>query len=166
MGICYADYLHGRSAVPQADYIDQVLVNLFREPLGQPMTHSGAKGLFDRLAQRADLIARPHMIRHSAATEWVRQDTDRSVVSDLLGHVSESSMAPYVHVDECSRRAAVEPRSSRDRAAIEPRNVQPTTMPGLRHRLCQRPRSSPRGWPAPPPPAVTAGGRFGSLWAG
>ncbi|MFF5567577.1 tyrosine-type recombinase/integrase [Streptomyces sp. NPDC012829] len=142
--------------------MDQVLVNLFREPLGQPMTHSGAKGLFDRLAQRADLIARPHMIRHSAATEGVRQDTDRSVVSDLLGHASESSMAPYVHVDECSRRAAVEPRSSRDRAAQRSADdhAGPTT-PTLSAATFISP------WMAgTSPPAVTAGGRFGSLWAG
>ncbi|MEV5043469.1 tyrosine-type recombinase/integrase [Streptomyces griseoincarnatus] len=115
LGICYADYLHERSAVPQADFTEQVLVNLFREPLGQAMTYSGVKGLFDRLARRADLIARPHMIRHSAATEWIRQGTDRSVVSDLLGHMSESSMAPYVHVDEGSRRAAVERADARRR---------------------------------------------------
>ena len=55
------------------------------------------------------------MIRHSAATEWIRQGADRSVVSDLLGHMSESSMAPYVHVDEGSRRAAVERADARRR---------------------------------------------------
>ncbi|MFQ6144662.1 tyrosine-type recombinase/integrase [Streptomyces seoulensis] len=66
-------------------------------------------------AVQADLVARPHMIRHSAATEWIRQGTDRSVVSDLRGHMSESSMAPYVHVDEGSRRAAVERADARRR---------------------------------------------------
>lgn len=115
LGICYAGHLHERSAVPQADFTEQVLVNLFREPLGPAMTYSGAEGLFGRLAGRADLMARPHMIRHSAATEWIRQGTDRSVVSDLLGHMSESSMAPYVHVDEGSRRAAVERADARCR---------------------------------------------------
>ncbi|MFQ6144667.1 tyrosine-type recombinase/integrase [Streptomyces seoulensis] len=54
LGICYADYLHERSAVAQADVTEQVLVNLFREPLGQAMTYSGVKGLFDRLARRAE----------------------------------------------------------------------------------------------------------------
>lgn len=47
-GICYADYLHERSAVPQADFTEQVLANLLPEPLGQAMTYSGVKGLFDR----------------------------------------------------------------------------------------------------------------------
>jgi hypothetical protein len=114
LGVCYADYLYERSAIPQADCTEQVLVNLFREPLGQAMTYSGVKGLFDRLARRADLIARPHMICHSAATEWIRQGTDRSVVSDLLGHTCPSRPWPHMSTStRGSRRAAVERADAR-----------------------------------------------------
>ncbi|WP_405674583.1 tyrosine-type recombinase/integrase [Streptomyces canus] len=94
---CYADYLYERAALPEAEFTEQVLVNLFRAPLGRAMTYSNAKDLFDRLARAADLIARPHMVRHGAATHWIRGGTDRSVVSDLLGHLSDSSMSVYVH---------------------------------------------------------------------
>nr|WP_249938732.1 tyrosine-type recombinase/integrase [Streptomyces mirabilis] len=105
---CYADYLYERAAVPEAEFTEQVLVNLFRAPLGRAMTYSNAKDLFDRLARAADLIARPHMVRHGAATHWIRGGTDRSVVSDLLGHLSDSSMSVYVHASDDDKRAAVE----------------------------------------------------------
>lgn len=92
---CYTDYLFERAAVPEAEFTEEVLVNLFRAPLGRAMTYSNTKDLFDRLARRADLIARPHMVRHGAATEWIRQGHDRAVVKDLLGHESDSSMSVY-----------------------------------------------------------------------
>ncbi len=117
LGACYADYLYERAAVPQAEGTVQVLVNLFREPRGRAMTYSSVKGLFDRLARRADLTARPHMLRHGAATEWISQGTDRSVVKDLLGHVSDSSMDAYVHVSDGAKRAAVERADARRRGA-------------------------------------------------
>jgi integrase/recombinase XerD len=115
LGTCYADYLHERAMVPQADDTVQVLVNLFREPLGRAMSYSSVKGLFDRLAQRAGLVARPHMLRHGAATEWIRQGTDRAVVKELLGHVSDSSMNVYIHVPDGAKRAAVERADARRR---------------------------------------------------
>ncbi|GAA1563152.1 site-specific integrase [Dactylosporangium maewongense] len=115
LGVCYADYLHERAMVPQAEGTMQVLANLFREPLGRAMSYSSVKGLFDRLAQRSNLIARPHMLRHGAATEWIRQGTDRAVVKELLGHVSDSSMNVYIHVPDGAKRAAVERADARRR---------------------------------------------------
>ncbi|MEY9987982.1 integrase/recombinase XerD [Streptomyces sp. V4I8] len=112
---CYTDYLYERAAIPEAEFTEQVLVNLFRAPLGRAMTYSNAKDLFDRLARRADLIARPHMVRHGAATEWIRQGHDRAVVKDLLGHESDSSMGVYVHTSDEERRAAVERADARRR---------------------------------------------------
>jgi integrase len=112
----YADYLHERSLVAAAEDCDQVFVNLFRAPLGRPMTYSSAKDLFDRLARDADLIARPHMIRHSTATQWIRQGVGRDVVQELLGHASESSMAPYIHASDQEKREAVERVEARRRA--------------------------------------------------
>jgi integrase/recombinase XerD len=115
LGVCYADYLYERAAVGRADDTEQVLVNLFREPLGRAMTYSSVKGLFDRLARRTGLVARPHMLRHGAATEWIRQGTDRAVVKDLLGHLSDSSMDVYIHVSDDARRSAVERADARRR---------------------------------------------------
>ncbi|WP_433259369.1 tyrosine-type recombinase/integrase (plasmid) [Streptosporangium sp. CA-135522] len=104
----YTNYLHERHQVLEARMSDFVFVNLFRAPLGQPMRYGNAKGMFDRLAKAAEFIARPHLLRHSAATRMVRSGTRREVVQDILGHVSPSSMDPYLHASDQDKREAVE----------------------------------------------------------
>ncbi|WP_308380150.1 tyrosine-type recombinase/integrase [Streptomyces sp. ISL-43] len=104
----YAEYAHERERIPEAAESDMVFVNLFRAPLGRPMSYPNAKDLFDRLAAKVGFAARPHMLRHTAATRWVRNDTPRDVVQNLLGHVSPSSMDPYVHATDTDKRAAVD----------------------------------------------------------
>jgi integrase/recombinase XerD len=103
----YADYQHERFELISDDS-DMVFVNLYRLPLGRPMTYSNTKDLFDRLASRAGFPVRPHMLRHSAATAWIRGGIPRDVVQDLLGHVSGSSMEPYLHPTSQDKRDAVE----------------------------------------------------------
>ncbi|WP_141727091.1 tyrosine-type recombinase/integrase, partial [Streptomyces griseus] len=56
----------------------------------------------------AGFEARPHMLRHTAATTWIRNKVPRDVVQNLMGHVSESSMEPYVHATDEDKREAVE----------------------------------------------------------
>ncbi|WP_081952557.1 tyrosine-type recombinase/integrase [Kitasatospora phosalacinea] len=104
----YTDYRHERDAVPEATGGDMVFVNLFRPPLGRAMSYPNTKDMFDRLARAARHPARPHMLRHSAATAWLREGTDRDVVQYLLGHVSPLSMDRYRHVDDTETRAAVD----------------------------------------------------------
>ncbi|BBJ42674.1 integrase [Streptomyces antimycoticus] len=104
----YAEYMQERDRVLEAAEVDFVFVNLFRQPLGRPMRYGNAKELFDRLAKSAGFVARPHMLRHSAATRWVRSGVARDVVQDLLGHVSPSSMEPYLHHSDQDKREAVE----------------------------------------------------------
>ncbi|MGJ5749841.1 tyrosine-type recombinase/integrase [Streptomyces puniciscabiei] len=66
------DYQYERGQVAAAGMTDMVFVNLFRAPLGRPMTYHNAKDMFDQLAHRAGFAARPHMLRHSAATTQER----------------------------------------------------------------------------------------------
>jgi site-specific recombinase XerD len=70
--LAYRDYQWERAEVPAADECDMVFVNLFRAPLGRPMSYPNAKQLFDRLAKWAEIVVRPHMLRHTAATEPAR----------------------------------------------------------------------------------------------
>lgn len=112
----YCDYALERDLVPEAANCGLVLVNLFHAPLGKPMKYDNAKEIFDRLATRAGIVARPHMLRHSAATYWLRAGTDRSVVQDLLGHASQRSTERYTHVDDKDKRAAVEAVARRKEA--------------------------------------------------
>jgi integrase len=104
----YTDYQHERNPVAEAAETGMVFVNLFRPPLGRAMTYPNAKNVFDRLARRAGHPARPHMLRHSAATHWLRGGVDRDVVQKLLGHASPLSMDRYRHIDESETRAAVD----------------------------------------------------------
>jgi integrase/recombinase XerD len=112
----YADYQHERDLAGQADSCGMVFVNLFRPPLGAPMTYGNARDVFGRLARRAGFAARPHMLRHSAATRWLDDGAGRDVVQVLLGHVSPSSTARYIHVSDHRLREAVE-RAARPGAA-------------------------------------------------
>jgi integrase len=104
----YTDYQYERDRVPQASAQPMVFANLFRSVRGGPMTYPNRKEMFDRLACTVGHACRPHMLRHSAATRWLRDGVDRDVVQRLLGHVSPLSMEAYRTVDDAEMRAAVE----------------------------------------------------------
>lgn len=104
----YAVYLHERSGFPDAERCDFVFVNLFKPPVGEPMKYNNAKKLFDRLSGTSGFTARPHMLRHSAASRWLADGAPRDVVQALLGHVSPASMEVYLHPTDAAKRAAVE----------------------------------------------------------
>jgi len=56
------------------------------------MTLPGGEGLSsDRWARSCGFPVRPHMMRHTAATNWIRAGVDLDVVRALLGHVSLAS---------------------------------------------------------------------------
>ena len=104
----YADYQHERDGLAGGDGTDLVLVNLYHEPLGAPMTYWAVKGFFGRLARECGFPVRPHMLRHTAATSWVRAGTDLDVVQALLGHASLASTTVYLHARDEDKRRAVE----------------------------------------------------------
>jgi integrase len=105
----YADYAHERFERLGVDESSPlVFVNLYRPPLGAGMRYHNVRELFTRLTRATGLTARPHLLRHTAATTWLRQGTPRDTVQQLLGHVSPSSMQPYVHPSEADKREAVE----------------------------------------------------------
>ena len=104
----YADYQHERAALAGEDGTEMTLVNLYREPRGAPMTYWAARRFFDRLARECGFPVRPHMMRHSAATNWVRAGVDLDVVQALLGHASLASTTVYLHARDEDKRRAVE----------------------------------------------------------
>jgi site-specific recombinase XerD len=104
----YADYQHERVELVGDEGTEMVLVNLYHQPLGAPMTYRAAKGFFDRLAGECGFPVRPHMLRHSAATNWVRAGVDLDVVRALLGHASLASTTVYLHARDEDKRRAVE----------------------------------------------------------
>lgn len=104
----YADYQFERAEVVGEEGTDMVLVNLYHEPRGAPMGYRAAKGFFDRVATECGFPVRPHMLRHTAATNWVRAGVDLDVVQALLGHASLASTTVYLHARDQDKRRAVE----------------------------------------------------------
>jgi integrase/recombinase XerD len=103
----YADYQHERDRLA-GDGSEMVLVNLYHAPLGAAMSYRAAKGFFDRLARGCGFPVPPHMLRHTAATDWVRAGADLDVVRALLGHASLASTSVYLHARDEDKRRAVE----------------------------------------------------------
>lgn len=114
----YADYAHERhQRLGEQDRSPLVFVNLYRPPLGGAVSYQNIKGMFDRLADATGLTVRPHLLRHTAATTWLRQGTPRDTVQELLGHVSPASMQPYTHPNEQDKRTAIEQGAAWARSA-------------------------------------------------
>ena len=105
----YTDYLHERSVrVPDSSCVF-VFANIYwRDDPDTPMRYSNAKRCTNRLAKAARVELRPHVLRHTAATEWVHSDVEIDTVQELLGHRSPQSTAIYLHSSEGAKREAVE----------------------------------------------------------
>ena len=104
----YADYQYERDEVGAAADSDMVFVNIYRAPLGAGMRYSNAYALFGRLSTKVGFPAHPHMLRHTAATQWMENGAARDTVQRLLGHVSPVSMERYLHPTNATKRQAVE----------------------------------------------------------
>jgi site-specific recombinase XerD len=106
--MCHDAYRFERDAVPLAAESDYLLVNLWRAPLGHALSSDSIEQLFVRLSARVGFRARPHMLRHSFASEVALITKDPAVVKELLGHASVTSSDPYIHARWGDMRAAVD----------------------------------------------------------
>jgi site-specific recombinase XerD len=64
--------------------------------------------LFVRLSAKVGFRARPHILRHSFASEVAMATKDPALVKELLGHASVSSTDVYLHARWNDMRAAVD----------------------------------------------------------
>lgn len=94
----YEGYLEEREAVRRARDSDYVFVNLFAEPIGEPMKMGAADRLLRRLSTRAglDREVNAHSLRHAAGTRWT-EEGGIDVAKELLGHSSIMSTQIYNH---------------------------------------------------------------------
>lgn len=106
--VCHDAYRFERDAVEEAAESDYLLVNLWRAPLGRALSPDGVERLFVRLSARVSFRARPHMLRHSFASEVAMATKDPALVKELLGHASVSSSDVYMHARWEDMRAAVD----------------------------------------------------------
>jgi site-specific recombinase XerD len=103
-------YRDERDAVPAGAESDYLLVNLWRQPLGRAISPNSVEQLFVRLSAKAGLRARPHMLRHSFASEVAVLTKDPALVKELLGHATVASTDIYLHSRWDDMRTAVEGR--------------------------------------------------------
>jgi len=106
----YDQYVLERHEHGAAGASDFVLVNLFRAPIGGPMTPDAIGDLIERLAVRAELGRRitPHMLRHGFGSNLADAGASLDEIQTLLGHAHAGSAKPYLHPDIARLRAAVE----------------------------------------------------------
>jgi integrase/recombinase XerD len=105
--------LNGLDAEHLPDY---VFINLWEGGIGRPLAYPAVTSLFGRLSKRVAkdtgvaFRATPHMLRHTRATEWIRDDKlPVPTVSRLLGHTSiQTTTDIYVHLTAADMRADLE----------------------------------------------------------
>ncbi|MEU3774248.1 tyrosine-type recombinase/integrase [Streptomyces sp. NPDC032472] len=94
----YATYMETEYGALDCDF---VFANLFRAPIGSPMTRANVNELVERLQKRTGIAHfSPHACRHTYATRLLRAKVPIEVVAELLGHSSSQTTAEvYSHLD-------------------------------------------------------------------
>lgn len=106
----FDQYIDERHEILGAGGSDFLLVNLFREPLGAPMTPDALGELFERLSQRARLSRSvgPHMARRAFGSNVSDAGGSLDEVQALLGQTHPESPRPYLIPDRTRLREAIE----------------------------------------------------------
>lgn len=106
----YAAYQDERYQLLGGISSDYVFVNLYsrNSPPDEPLRYASVHAMFRRWEGRTSVRVRPHQLRHTAATRWVRAGHPLDVVQELLGHKSLDSTQVYLHASAEEMRAAVE----------------------------------------------------------
>ncbi len=95
----YSDYLIDE--YPEDVDSDYVFVNIWEGKAGSPMTYSAVASLFNRLEKKTGIAARPHLFRHTHATDLIRNGWDMAHVQKRLGHASvQTTINTYTHLTD------------------------------------------------------------------
>ena len=109
----YTDYLIDDLGALETDALpDFLFVNLFEGEIGHPMTYAAVMSLVKRLVKRTGIWFTPHLLRHSRATCWIKDDgLPLPVVSRLLGHASiQTTNDIYLQLTPQDLKKALEAR--------------------------------------------------------
>ena len=93
----YSKYLIDELEEVDSDY---VFVNIWGGQIGSPMTYETVADLFRRLEKKTGINAHAHMLRHTHATELVREGWDASHVQKRLGHETPTMTMRYAHIHD------------------------------------------------------------------
>jgi integrase/recombinase XerD len=107
----YTRYLLEEYGEMDSDY---VFVNLWDGRIGAPMTYATVVAFFQRLQRRTGIYARPHMLRHTHATELIRTGKwDLAYVAERLGHANVGTTGIYLHLQNADMKAALQDYAAR-----------------------------------------------------
>ncbi len=113
----YTDYLiEDLGALEVETLPDYVFVNLWEGTIGRSMTYEAVRSLVRRLSKKTGISFTPHMLRHTRATIWIRDDKHSlATVSRLLGHASvETTDQTYVTLTPQDLKRALTKGKERD----------------------------------------------------
>lgn len=86
---------------------DYVFINIWESEPGTPMNYSTVTGLFKRLKKKTGLKVNPHLLRHTHATELIRDGMGMAYVQKRLGHSAiQTTINTYVHLTNDDMKAA------------------------------------------------------------
>lgn len=102
----HSAYMFGEYGDLDSDYL---FVNLWGGRRGQAMSYDNVISLFRALERRTAVRARPHMLRHTHATELLRFGVRTEIVARRLTHASATTLSVYEHLDQGDVRASLAP---------------------------------------------------------
>ena len=98
----YFDYYMEEYGEIDSDY---VFVNLWSGSIGSPMTYTTVSALFKQISTRIGHSVSPHMLRHTHATELLRDQSDFAYIQKRLGHKDiQTTMNTYMHLTEADMK--------------------------------------------------------------
>lgn len=95
--------IYSKYIIEELDEVDSdyVFVNLWGGKIGHPMTYESVADLFRRLHKKTGIDVNPHMLRHTHATELIREGWDASKVQKRLGHSNvQTVLNTYTHLND------------------------------------------------------------------
>ena len=102
----YSDYMHLEYGEIDSDY---VFVNLWSGRLGAPLSYHAVHQMIGNIAARTGIGFTAHMLRHTRATDMIRQGVPIEVVAQLLTHRSSTTTSQtYIHLEPADIRAALQ----------------------------------------------------------
>ncbi len=84
-------------------------------PTNSERGHISRKNVWKMIKKNSSYAASPHMLRHTFASEVVKQGGDIRTAQDLLGHASQKTTEIYLHVAEQEKRNAIKRIDKRSR---------------------------------------------------
>lgn len=120
----YSQYVENEFLEILGDNIsDYVFVNFWGGKRGQAMSYSNVMSLFTRLRRKTGIAipVTPHKIRHTHATDLIREGVGMAYVQRRLGHASiQTTNSIYVHVtNEDMKREYQKYLETKDESAPE-----------------------------------------------